>query len=449
MNSRERILAAIDHQEPDGVPVDLGATPSSGISAIAYDRLIKRLRLGDTAQPRLRRGAAGRAARGSRSWTASASTSSTSAAPSTPLRGDWYDFTLPDGTPVEFPAWFQPVRQPDGSWDALRRDGTRIATHAAGRQLLRSDLSAPTSTATRPTIGDLAQADGPRAVAGLAHSPWDHAGEPDFWAQLRRARARICARRSDRALMIVVRLQPVRVGHLPAPHRQLPDGPRRPDPAEVERLLDALMERHLATLEERLRSGRRRGRHPALRRRSGHRQRAVHVARDLPARCSSRGTRSSATTSTQHSQMHTFLHSCGSIYKLMPDLIEAGFDVINPVQITSRDMEPERLKREFGEDITFWGGGCDTRHILNQRHARTGEGPRAPQYRDPRAGRRLRLQHRPQHPARRAAREHRGHVRGGRRVPLSTGRFCRLEAAPIQHRRRFLLAPAINYNMFI
>ena len=44
----------------------------------------------------------------------------------------------------------------------------------------------------------------------------------------------------------------------------------------------------------------------------------------------------------KHSQMHTFLHSCGSIYKLLPDLIEAGFEVINPVQINSRDMEPPR-----------------------------------------------------------------------------------------------------------
>jgi uroporphyrinogen decarboxylase len=67
-----------------------------------------------------------------------------------------------------------------------------------------------------------------------------------------------------------------------------------------------------------------------------------------------------------HSQMHTFLHSCGSIHKLLPDLIEVGYDIINPVQINTRDMEPDRLKREFGQDITFWGGGADTRHVLNR-----------------------------------------------------------------------------------
>ncbi|MBT3290279.1 MAG: methyltransferase, partial [Victivallales bacterium] len=45
---------------------------------------------------------------------------------------------------------------------------------------------------------------------------------------------------------------------------------------------------------------------------------------------------------------------------------EAGYDVINPVQTNCRDMEPERLKREFGKDICFWGGGCDTRDVLNR-----------------------------------------------------------------------------------
>ena len=49
---------------------------------------------------------------------------------------------------------------------------------------------------------------------------------------------------------------------------------------------------------------------------------------------------------------------------MLPDLIAAGFDVINPVQTNCRDMEPERLKREFGREICFWGGGCNTRQVL-------------------------------------------------------------------------------------
>ncbi|MFQ5868045.1 MAG: uroporphyrinogen decarboxylase family protein [bacterium] len=60
-----------------------------------------------------------------------------------------------------------------------------------------------------------------------------------------------------------------------------------------------------------------------------------------------------------------FLHSCGSIYELIPDLIDAGLEILNPVQTTTANMEPQRLKKEFGKDITFWGGGCNTQHILS------------------------------------------------------------------------------------
>jgi uroporphyrinogen decarboxylase len=67
-----------------------------------------------------------------------------------------------------------------------------------------------------------------------------------------------------------------------------------------------------------------------------------------------------------HSNMKTLLHSCGSLYPIIPDLIEAGYDVLNPVQTSARGMDPATLKREFGKDITFWGGGCDTKSVLNR-----------------------------------------------------------------------------------
>jgi hypothetical protein len=60
----------------------------------------------------------------------------------------------------------------------------------------------------------------------------------------------------------------------------------------------------------------------------------------------------------------TFIHSCGSVYQFIPDFIEAGFNILNPVQCSAKDMEPARLKREFGKDIVFWGGGVDTQHTL-------------------------------------------------------------------------------------
>jgi len=59
------------------------------------------------------------------------------------------------------------------------------------------------------------------------------------------------------------------------------------------------------------------------------------------------------------------LHSCGSVYQFIPDFIEIGIDALNPIQLTAKDMsDTDRLKREFGDRLTFWGGGCDTQRIL-------------------------------------------------------------------------------------
>ncbi len=60
----------------------------------------------------------------------------------------------------------------------------------------------------------------------------------------------------------------------------------------------------------------------------------------------------------------TFKHSCGAVYDFIPEFIESGFDILNPVQCSAAGMEPERLKREYGRDIVFWGGGVDTQKTL-------------------------------------------------------------------------------------
>lgn len=61
-----------------------------------------------------------------------------------------------------------------------------------------------------------------------------------------------------------------------------------------------------------------------------------------------------------------FLHSCGAIRPLIPDFIELGVDILNPVQISARGMDPVELKRDFGRDIVFWGGGVDTQNVLGK-----------------------------------------------------------------------------------
>jgi len=66
----------------------------------------------------------------------------------------------------------------------------------------------------------------------------------------------------------------------------------------------------------------------------------------------------------QHTEWKTFKHSCGSILPLIPEFIDVGFDIINPVQWTAANMSMETLKGEFGKDIVFWGGGIDTQKTL-------------------------------------------------------------------------------------
>jgi uroporphyrinogen decarboxylase len=63
-------------------------------------------------------------------------------------------------------------------------------------------------------------------------------------------------------------------------------------------------------------------------------------------------------------KVYIFFHCCGAVRELIPDLIESGVDILNPVQVSAAGMDTKELKRDFGKDITFWGGGVDTQHVL-------------------------------------------------------------------------------------
>jgi len=66
----------------------------------------------------------------------------------------------------------------------------------------------------------------------------------------------------------------------------------------------------------------------------------------------------------RHTTWKCFKHSCGSVARFIPSFIEAGFDILNPVQCSAKDMGADRLKAAYGEKLTFWGGGIDTQRIL-------------------------------------------------------------------------------------
>ena len=65
----------------------------------------------------------------------------------------------------------------------------------------------------------------------------------------------------------------------------------------------------------------------------------------------------------QRCAARVFLHSCGSVYRLLPDLVDAGVEILNPVQVSARDMDTARLKAEFGDRLSFMGA-VDTQHVL-------------------------------------------------------------------------------------
>ena len=66
----------------------------------------------------------------------------------------------------------------------------------------------------------------------------------------------------------------------------------------------------------------------------------------------------------QNTSWKAFKHSCGAVETLVPSIIEADFDILNPVQCSAAGMEPEKLKKKYGGDIVFWGGGIDTQKTL-------------------------------------------------------------------------------------
>jgi uroporphyrinogen decarboxylase len=69
-------------------------------------------------------------------------------------------------------------------------------------------------------------------------------------------------------------------------------------------------------------------------------------------------------TIKKHTKAKIWYHTCGSCASLIPDLLDNGIDILNPVQISARRMDPADLKKRFGDRLVFWGGGIDAQHIL-------------------------------------------------------------------------------------
>jgi len=359
--SRERILAAINHQEPDRVPIDLSATPSSGISAIAYGNLMKHMgrpdlpvQIYDVVQQLAQPDMAVLDQFGvdvldiGRTFNDQPS--------------DWSPVTMANGGAAFYPKWFKPIGMEDGSYQTYDDDGKRMLSRMPVGATFFDQTYFPYVEGFPDSYQNLDAEMGRIMWARDCHSPWDHAGESDFWQKLRENTLKL-RQSTDKALLVVCGCNLFEWGtFLRRMDNFLMD--LMCDPYNVEKLLDQLLIRHLATLEKVCNA-------------VGDIVDIIRFGDDLGM--SSGPFMDVDTYKTlfkprhkilcdyvkTHSKMHTYIHSCGSISMLMPDLIEAGIEIFNPVQTNAWNMAPDFLKKEFGQDCTFWGGGIETVGTLN------------------------------------------------------------------------------------
>jgi uroporphyrinogen decarboxylase len=356
MNSRERVKAALEHRPTDKVPVDFGAHRSSGIMAIGYARLLRYLgmpkrpiRVFDVVQQlaavdedvldrfgvdtvELGRGFS----RGD---------------------ADWKEWRLPDGTPCLVPAWAD-LRQEGRDWWLYNPEGRKAGLQKSGSlyfdqayfpyaEGIPEELSGIEgavgsimwSTATPPDAGRL----GMEALASGAaafRASTDRAIMFLFGGSFYELAQYLCGTEN---LMVWMALEP----------------------EKVHSLLDAILGMHLRNLRSMLG--------------------AVGSSVDLVLFGDDFGMQTGPQISLEMyreffkereralwgeakrlAPVKTQLHCCGGVRPLLGEFIEVGLDSINPVQTNCAGMEPAGLKRDFGDRLTFWGGGCETQSVLSR-----------------------------------------------------------------------------------
>lgn len=341
MSSRERVLTAVNHHEPDRVPIDLGSCPATGIEPGLYTRLRQHL------------GMAGETVRVYDVWqmlawvelpVVQALGVDVLAVPRLTQPFDtridrWRAWQLDDGTPVQVPANFTPVLEADGSL-CFYLDGELVAKKVPGSPYFDRMIEFKTYDPLPPVESFNMRVLSDEDLAWVRH-----------WATTLRAE-------TDKALFG----DPgVILGRWSGYQEWLytvaadPDYVRAFYERKVENMLTNL-QRYADAVGDNIDIvwfGEDFGT-----------QQGLMISPALFKQLVAPYYRRVFAWVHQNTSWKVFFHCCGAIYPIIDTLIECGVDILNPIQTTAAGMDPVRLKQEFGGRLAFWGGGIDSQTVL-------------------------------------------------------------------------------------
>ena len=364
MTSRERVLLAFEHKEADRVPLDFSGHRSSGIAAIVYGKLREALAL----PPRRARvyDSIQQLAIVDEDVRARFDVDTLEMGRGFALADkDWSDWRLPDGTPCQLPSWVR-VQRRQNEWVLLSKNGMQLGRMPDGALYFEQThypfLETDDLTGLRKALEESMW------LSSSAAAPPGPVGA----ARLKEGAARL-RRSTDKLIVGLFGGSIFETGQLLYRNDNF-YMLLAAEPARAEAFLDALVQVHLENLRGFLEAvgesidvivfgddlGTQQGPQisPEMYRtlfKPRHRLLWETAKKLAPA---GRGGESG------RPPLRVMLHSCGGIRDLLPHMIDAGLEAVNPVQISCRGMDAAGLKRDFGADMVFWGGGCDTQGVL-------------------------------------------------------------------------------------
>ena len=357
MTSRERVEHAVNFRQPDRVPIDLGGLKASGIAAIAYDGLKRQLGVRSPTRildPRFMIADVEDTIRKRFHIDTLPFDTSTLGFLSRPDH-DWVPRRLFDGTDVLFPPETRIAETENGEWVLCNPDGSTTSFRMPKDGYYFDDLSfnrgdgidpsqfRPVTTVPEESLEYYAR------QARHLHDHTDYALLGWGYGVCFLGMSLITDRRSNVTLGMPNEWLMMLMTEKETCHAMMH--------RSVEASIQCLKLVHQAVGDRCFAWG--------IAADDSGTQRGEFIRPDLWAEMIKPHYRDLCDWIHRNTNWKTFFHSCGSVYHLIPHFIEAGIDILNPVQTSADNMEPERLKREFGKQIVFWGGGCDTQHVLN------------------------------------------------------------------------------------